>query len=192
MLLAGSAIEPDTASAFEVAVFRAFNDAPDFLYPVVWPLMQYGTFITIPIATLVALLFHKLRLAVEMAAAGVAVYGLAKLAKDAFPGAGPGLCSSTPISVASPPVNRDSRPAMRPSRRRSRSSCSHTCPDAGGGRRSHSPSSCRRAACTSVRTSPWTWWAGRASGSRPERSRRSSAGFPSVARPAVIRTTRMT
>ena len=67
MLLAGSTIEPETASAFEVAVFRAFNDAPDFLYPVVWPLMQYGTFITIPIATVVALLFRKVRLAVEMA-----------------------------------------------------------------------------------------------------------------------------
>jgi undecaprenyl-diphosphatase len=90
MLLAGSAVEPDTASAFEVGVFRVFNDAPNVLYPVVWPLTQYGTFITIPIATLVALLFHKVRLAVEMAAAGVAVYGLAKLAKDAFPRGRPG------------------------------------------------------------------------------------------------------
>jgi membrane-associated phospholipid phosphatase len=85
MLLAGSAVEPETASAFEVGVFRVFNDAPNVLYPVVWPLMQYGTFITIPIATLVALLFYKFRLGVEMASAGVAVYGLAKLAKDAFP-----------------------------------------------------------------------------------------------------------
>ena len=90
MLLAGSTIEPETASAFEVAVFRAFNDAPDFLYPVVWPLMQYGTFITIPIATVVALLFRKVRLAAEMAVAGVAVYMLAKMAKDAFPRGRPG------------------------------------------------------------------------------------------------------
>jgi undecaprenyl-diphosphatase len=90
MLLAGSTVEPETASAFEVAVFRVFNDAPDFLYPVVWPLMQYGTFITIPIATVVALLFRKVRLAAEMAVAGVAVYMLAKLAKDAFPRGRPG------------------------------------------------------------------------------------------------------
>src|SRR4249919_3131698 len=90
MLLTGSTVEPETASAFEVAVFRVFNDAPDFLYPVVWPLMQYGTFITIPIATVVALLFRKVRLATEMAVAGVAVYMLAKLAKDAFPRGRPG------------------------------------------------------------------------------------------------------
>jgi undecaprenyl-diphosphatase len=90
MLVAGSAVEPATASAFEIAVFRVFNDAPDFLYPVVWPLMQYGTFITIPVATVVALLFHKVRLAVEMAVAGVAVYELARLAKDAFPRGRPG------------------------------------------------------------------------------------------------------
>jgi undecaprenyl-diphosphatase len=90
LLFAGSFVEPDTVSAFELAVFRMFNDAPGFLYPVVWPLMQYGTFITIPVATLVGLLFHKVRLAVEMAVAGVAVYGLARLAKDAFPRGRPG------------------------------------------------------------------------------------------------------
>jgi undecaprenyl-diphosphatase len=90
LLLAGSTIEPEAASAFEVAVFRAFNDAPDHLYPVVWPLMQYGTFITIPLATLVALLARRTRLALEMAAAGIVVYQVAKLAKEAFPRGRPG------------------------------------------------------------------------------------------------------
>jgi undecaprenyl-diphosphatase len=90
LVLAGSVVEPETVTAFELAVFRACNDAPDFLYPVVWPLMQYGTFITIPIATIVALLARRTRLAVEMAAAGVAVYQVAKLAKDAFPRGRPG------------------------------------------------------------------------------------------------------
>jgi len=90
LVLAGSVVEPETVTAFELAVFRACNDAPDFLYPVVWPLMQYGTFITIPIATIVALLARRTRLAVEMAAAGVAVYQVAKLAKEAFPRGRPG------------------------------------------------------------------------------------------------------
>ena len=90
MVLAGSVVEPEAVTAFELAVFRTFNDAPNFLYPVIWPLMQYGTFITIPVATLIASLFHKIRLAVEMAVAGVAVYELAKLAKDAFPRGRPG------------------------------------------------------------------------------------------------------
>jgi membrane-associated phospholipid phosphatase len=90
LLLAGSAVEPDAASTFEVGVFRVFNEAPDLLYPVVWPLMQYGTFITIPVATIVALLFHRVRLALELGLAGIAVYELAKLAKGAFPRGRPG------------------------------------------------------------------------------------------------------
>jgi membrane-associated phospholipid phosphatase len=90
LLLTGSAVEPDTALVLEVDVFRVFNDAPDLLYPIIWPLMQYGTFITIPAATIVALLFHKVRLAIELGVAGVAVYQLAKLAKEAFPRGRPG------------------------------------------------------------------------------------------------------
>jgi hypothetical protein len=39
----------------EVAVFRGANDLPQSLHPVIWPLMQYGTFVTIPLVALVAL-----------------------------------------------------------------------------------------------------------------------------------------
>lgn len=70
-----------TASDPERAVFVFFNDASDAIYPVVWPLMQYGTFITIPLVTLVALLLGQRRLALELAVAGVGVYLIAKLAK---------------------------------------------------------------------------------------------------------------
>jgi undecaprenyl-diphosphatase len=70
-----------TASDPERAVFVFFNDASDALYPAVWPLMQYGTFITIPIVTLVALLLGQRRLALELAVAGVGVYLIAKVAK---------------------------------------------------------------------------------------------------------------
>ena len=116
-----------------------FNEAPGFLYPVVWPLMQYGTFITIPIATVVALLLRKVRLAVEMAVAGVAVYELAKLAKEAFPRGRPGAVLAEAHLRASRPVSRGSPPATPPCPRRWRSSCSRTCPAAGAGRRSRSP-----------------------------------------------------
>jgi hypothetical protein len=133
MLWAGSAVEPETASAFEIAVFRAFNDAPDFLYPEVWPLMQYGTFITIPVAAVIALLFHKARLALEMAVAGVAVYELAKLAKEASRADVPVPCSPRRICEAPRRVSRGSRRATPPCPQRSRSSCSRTCPGAGVG-----------------------------------------------------------
>ena len=115
VLLAGSFVEPDTVSAFELAVFRVFNDAPGFLYPVVWPLMQYGTFITIPTATVVALLFRKVRLAIEMGVAGVAVYGLAKLAKDAFPRGRPGAVLAE-ANLRGVPARRAGVP-LRPRRR---------------------------------------------------------------------------
>ena len=36
----------------EVTVFRSINGLPEGLYRVVWPFMQYGTFITIPIAAI--------------------------------------------------------------------------------------------------------------------------------------------
>lgn len=94
MLLAGSAVEPGTASGVEIGAFRVFNDAPDLLYPIVWPLMQYGTFVTIPIGTFVAFLFHRVRLAIELGVAGVAVYELARLAKDVFPRGRPGAVLS--------------------------------------------------------------------------------------------------
>jgi membrane-associated phospholipid phosphatase len=61
----------------EVNVFRAINDLPQGLRTVVWPVMQYGTFITIPALALVALLFRRFRLAVAMMLAGVGVYLLA-------------------------------------------------------------------------------------------------------------------
>jgi membrane-associated phospholipid phosphatase len=66
----------------EVLVFRPFNDLPDGVRPFVWPLMQYGTFITIPVLAATALAFRRWRLAAAMAVAGVGVYLLAKEVKD--------------------------------------------------------------------------------------------------------------
>jgi undecaprenyl-diphosphatase len=68
----------------ELAAFRAFNDAPDALYPAVWPLMQYGTFVTIPLVTVIALALRQHRLAIELAIAGVGVYLIAKIAKSVW------------------------------------------------------------------------------------------------------------
>lgn len=68
-------------SALEVRVFRWANDLPDTIRPLVWPLMQFGTFITIPLLTLLAFALRRWRLGVAMAVAGVGVYLLAKLVK---------------------------------------------------------------------------------------------------------------
>jgi undecaprenyl-diphosphatase len=66
----------------EREVFEAINGLPDALYIVIWPFMQYGVFVTIPILTLVALLLRRVRLALAMAVAGVGVYLLARVVKQ--------------------------------------------------------------------------------------------------------------
>ena len=65
----------------EVDLFRAMNDLPQSLNSVVWPFMQYGTFITIPALAVIALLFRRFRLALAIALAGVGVYLLALVVK---------------------------------------------------------------------------------------------------------------
>ena len=71
-----------TLSDAEVAVFRAINGLPQRLHSVVWPVMQYGTFITIPALAAVALLFRRFRMAAAMVLAGVGVYLLALAIKS--------------------------------------------------------------------------------------------------------------
>ncbi len=65
----------------EVEVFRAVNDLPQGLYTVVWPVMQYGTFITIPALAVIALMFRRFRFAAAMLLSGVGVYLLAIVIK---------------------------------------------------------------------------------------------------------------
>jgi undecaprenyl-diphosphatase len=67
--------------AWEEGLLRPINDLPDAIYPWVWVLNQYGTIVTIPIATIVALAFRRWRLAGALAVSGVAVYFLAKVVK---------------------------------------------------------------------------------------------------------------
>jgi len=67
---------------WEVAVFQAINGLPGSIRPYLWVLNQYGTAVTIPVATAVALLFRKWVLALSLAISGVAVYVLAKVIKE--------------------------------------------------------------------------------------------------------------
>ena len=67
---------------WEVAVFQAINGLPDSIRPYFWVLNQYGTAVTIPVATAVALLFRKWLLALSLAISGVAVYVLARVIKE--------------------------------------------------------------------------------------------------------------
>lgn len=90
VLAASLAIDGDHVGALEERTFRWVNEGPDFLYPGWWALMQYGTFITIPLAVLTSLLLRRIRLAIELAVAGIGVYLFAKVVKEAFPRGRPG------------------------------------------------------------------------------------------------------
>jgi putative heme transporter len=69
-------------SGWERSLFLAINGLPSGLMPVIWPFMQYGVFLTIPIFVAIALILRRFRLAASMAVAGVGVYFLAKLIKE--------------------------------------------------------------------------------------------------------------
>ncbi|HET7234932.1 MAG TPA: phosphatase PAP2 family protein [Actinomycetota bacterium] len=77
-------------TSLEVGIFRAVNELPQGLHTVVWPFMQYGTFITIPTLAVIALLFRRSRLALAMALAGVGVYLVALVVKDVVERGRPG------------------------------------------------------------------------------------------------------
>lgn len=90
MVLCAGVVRPEMVGDAEVEVFRVVNQLPGWLYPPAWLLMQYGTFITIPIAALCALLVRRVRLACELLAAGIGVWLLAKVVKDLAPRGRPG------------------------------------------------------------------------------------------------------
>jgi len=81
VLLATMLVARAELATLEASIFRAINDLPQGLHTVVWPFMQYGTFITIPALAVIALLFRRFRLALAIALAGVGVYLVALVVK---------------------------------------------------------------------------------------------------------------
>ena len=67
---------------WEATIFHAINGLPGNIRPFIWALNQYGTAITIPLATAAALLFRKWRMGISLAVSGIAVYWLAKVIKE--------------------------------------------------------------------------------------------------------------
>jgi undecaprenyl-diphosphatase len=74
----------------ESSIFKAVNELPQGLYAVIWPTMQYGTFITIPALALVAFAFRRFRLGLAMLLAGVSVYLIALVVKETVERGRPG------------------------------------------------------------------------------------------------------
>jgi membrane-associated phospholipid phosphatase len=82
VLLVSGLLARGGVSEAERAVFQAVNELPGSLHPIVWPLMQYGTFITIPVLAVLAFCFRRFRLGIALLLAGVGVYLIALLVKS--------------------------------------------------------------------------------------------------------------
>jgi membrane-associated phospholipid phosphatase len=101
-LLVGSYVEirRPAMRASEERIFRAANRAPDAITLPVRAVMQAGTFVTVPIAAVVALVTGRRRLAAEIAVVGTAAWFGAKAIK---PIGGRGR----PLAVLADPVLRE-------------------------------------------------------------------------------------
>jgi membrane-associated phospholipid phosphatase len=65
----------------EARIFHLINGLPQGLYPVLWVIMQLGNVITAFVATGIALLLRRVRLAVDLLLAGGGAWLLAKVVK---------------------------------------------------------------------------------------------------------------
>ena len=149
-VLVGSALLAERGVyGWEVAIFQAVNGLPGSLRPLLWVLNQYGTAITIPVATVVALAFRRWVLAAALAMSGVTVYVLAKVIKG-YVGRGrpSALLESVVEREPSPRKASATHQAMRRWRGRSRSSCWPSWDVLGEGSRSFWRSWSRSSGCT--------------------------------------------
>ena len=83
VLVAGMvAVRDGAVSDVEKEVFRAVNDLPGALYPVLWPFQQLGVIVVGPAVALVAMFLRRFRLAAAILLATVAKLALERLVKD--------------------------------------------------------------------------------------------------------------
>jgi membrane-associated phospholipid phosphatase len=84
LLLASAGVHSDRVDDPERSVFRAVNGLPlpGWLYPAIWLLMQGGNIGAVPVVALLAVATRRLRMALDMALAGGAIYLVAKLVKE--------------------------------------------------------------------------------------------------------------
>lgn len=81
LLLSALPIHRRSISSFEARVFHWVNDLPALLYNPLWAVMQLGNFFVIPVTAVVALIFRRLRLALDIVLAGTSAWLLAKVLK---------------------------------------------------------------------------------------------------------------
>ena len=76
------AVRDGTVSDVEESAFRAVNDLPDALYPLLWPFQQLGVLVVGPIVAIIALLLRRPRLAIAALVATLAKLWLERVVKS--------------------------------------------------------------------------------------------------------------
>jgi glycosyltransferase 2 family protein len=90
--------------AWEASLFYAVNGLPGWLFPVVWLVMQAGSLFTVTAVAVVSFVTRRVRQGVDVAAAGLAAWFLARVVKEIVGRARPGEILEDVI-VRSPPLN---------------------------------------------------------------------------------------
>ena len=85
LVLAALPVDPDRVSEAEAAVFRAIDGATVLPFVLVWPVMQLGNVLAVPVVAAVAAALRRWRLAAAALLAGAGVYVLAKVVKGIVP-----------------------------------------------------------------------------------------------------------
>ena len=75
------AVRNGSVTGLERSTFRAINDLPAALYPVLWPFQQLGTIVVGPLAAIIAAAFRKFRLAAALIVATILKLGLERVVK---------------------------------------------------------------------------------------------------------------
>lgn len=91
LVLMSTIVHRDNPPEWEIGLFRIFNHLPNSLFPILWPFMQYGVFVTIPILSLVALRARKVRLFALLLVGGIGIYYIARYVKEIVPRGRPGV-----------------------------------------------------------------------------------------------------
>jgi membrane-associated phospholipid phosphatase len=85
LVLAALPVEAGQVGSAEAAVFRVLNGTTVLPFVLVWPVMQFGNVVVVPLSAALAAAFRRWRLAGELLLAGAATYLLAKVVKGIVP-----------------------------------------------------------------------------------------------------------
>jgi membrane-associated phospholipid phosphatase len=85
LLLVALPVDADRVPGAEAAVFGVLNGTTVLPFLLVWPVMQLGNVLVVPVSALVAAGFRRWRLATELLIAGAGTYALAKVVKGIWP-----------------------------------------------------------------------------------------------------------